>query len=456
MTDTSTLIPTLKHRLLSGGAWALGGRITLAFIGLATNALLARLLSPAELGAYFLAYSVVGFCTALGTLGLTKAVVRFVAESVGLKQYGRARHSIKLALRFGSLGAVTLGLAYLLFGGTFAGRLFESPAIAAVTGVTAGWIVVAVVQGILVETFRGFHDIRMTTILGGIANGNGMLTGGLLSFMLLMLFLFRGEASLTTVMLLAVASGSTSALLAGFLLRRKVNSLPQDKSGVQFGGGQMMHVAWPLMITNLAMFANGQSSIWIAGAFLGQEEVALYGAAFRLMMYVAVPLQLANMVVPPLIAEMHFRGRTEELESTLRAAATISGVPSFLLLAVFVLFGGEIMGFIFGNYYSEAAVLLVMLSLGQGVRIWVGSSGQALMMTGHQSTVMVLTIITGLLTVMGAVWIVQHYGAIGVASVFAGSIILQSFISLLIVKKKVGIWTHAGLYGLLSMVRRGQ
>lgn len=41
----------IKQRLPSGGAWTLGGRITLTFIGLATNALLAVISSANHYGA---------------------------------------------------------------------------------------------------------------------------------------------------------------------------------------------------------------------------------------------------------------------------------------------------------------------------------------------------------------------------------------------------------------------
>lgn len=446
----------VKHRLLSGGAWALGGRVVLAFIGLVTNALLARLMSPAELGVYFLAFSIVIICARLGALGLETAVVRFVAESVGLGQHSRVRSSIKLALGLGSLGAVVAGLAYLLFGGRLASLLFDSPALAAVAGVMAGWIAVVVLQGILVETFRGFHDIRMTTILGGMNNGNGVLTGGLLSLSLLALFMFKGEASLITVMVLAAASGATSTLLAGWLLRRRVSSLPQDTSGSQFSSGQMMHVAWPLMVTTLAAFAVGQSSIWVAGAFLGQEDVALYGAAYRLTVYVAIPLQIANMVAPPLIAEMYAQGQMQDLERTLRSITTVAGVPAFLLLAAFVLFGGPIMGLLFGDYYREAAALLALLSLGQIVAVWAGSCGKALMMTGHQIIMMTTAIATGLITVTGAIWAAQHYGTTGIACAAAAGAALQNVAMLLAVRKKVGVWTHAGLPTLLSKARGEQ
>src|SRR3712207_6782370 len=40
--------PSVKRRLLSGSAWATGGRMITAAAALATNALLARLLSPQD------------------------------------------------------------------------------------------------------------------------------------------------------------------------------------------------------------------------------------------------------------------------------------------------------------------------------------------------------------------------------------------------------------------------
>ena len=75
-------------RMLSANAaccraavWVAGGRITTAFAALATNVLLARLLSPEDLGVYFLAFSLVQVGAGLGPLGLDHAVLRFLPES---------------------------------------------------------------------------------------------------------------------------------------------------------------------------------------------------------------------------------------------------------------------------------------------------------------------------------------------------------------------------------------
>jgi Na+-driven multidrug efflux pump len=151
----------LRHRLLSGGSWAFGGKMLVALTGLISSALLARLLTPQALGTYFLAYSILSVGTALADLGLARSVVRLVAEGMGLSHFGRVRCVIGVVLGVGTLGALGVGLAYLLFGDDLAKAVFNAPALAAITGLVAGWIMVVTLQGLVGETFRGFHDVRL-------------------------------------------------------------------------------------------------------------------------------------------------------------------------------------------------------------------------------------------------------------------------------------------------------
>src|ERR687893_2632992 len=106
----------LKRRLLSGGAWAFGSKILVALAGLVSSALLARLLTPQALGTYFLALSILNVGTSLGALGLTKTVVRLVAQCMGLNLFGKVRRVIRVVVGVCTLGALGVGFAYLLFG----------------------------------------------------------------------------------------------------------------------------------------------------------------------------------------------------------------------------------------------------------------------------------------------------------------------------------------------------
>jgi len=80
---------SLRFHLLSSGLWAAAGRGTTGLAELAIYVLLARLLTPADYGAYFLAMSVVLFGALLGSLGLNQAVVRVVLCESPPAPYGR-------------------------------------------------------------------------------------------------------------------------------------------------------------------------------------------------------------------------------------------------------------------------------------------------------------------------------------------------------------------------------
>src|ERR687889_1965657 len=220
----------LKRRLLSGGAWAFGSKILVALAGLISSVLLARLLTPQALGTYFLAYSILSVGTSLGALGLTGTVVRLVAEGMGLNLFGRVRRVISVVIGVGTLGALGVGLAYLLFGDDLAKAIFNAPSLAAITGLVAGWLIVGTLQDLLGETFRGFHDIRLASILGGQVGGGttGVATLALLTSSLLVLWLVKGQATLATVVLLAICSGGVNTLVAGWLLHRRVTRLPSQ------------------------------------------------------------------------------------------------------------------------------------------------------------------------------------------------------------------------------------
>ena len=172
--------------------------------GIVTTGLLARMLSEQELGAYFLALSIVSLGAVVGSLGLPKTVVGLVAESMGVGRSGRARRVIRTVLGLGVFGALGIGLAYLLVGDLVSEHLFHSSLLVGVTGLLAGWIAIAVVQEITAEAFRGFHDIRLATLLGGLATAGksgGLIMRVLLLGVLVLLSVRSEQTSLATVML---------------------------------------------------------------------------------------------------------------------------------------------------------------------------------------------------------------------------------------------------------------
>ena len=449
---------TLRRRLLSGSTWALGGKIGAATIGIVTTGVLTRLLTKQEFGVYLLAFSIISLGAVIGSLGLPKTVLRFVAESITLGQPGRARRAIYTALGLGVLGALCISLAYFFIVGDLVSRyLFHSSALVAVIGLTAGWMAISTMQEIMAETFRGFHDIRMATLFGGLATGGksaGLIMRVMLLACLVLLLATVGHTDLRTVMLASVGAGAASSLLAALFLHNKISSLGTQGMENPISVGDELRDAFPILIISLTSFILlSAADLWILNYFGSKDEVAVYGVAARLVTFIAMPLLLTNLVLPPIIAEMYARDRTAELEGTLRSFSTLSGVPSLLVLILFMLLGGPILGLVYGAKLfppgslaiHQGAIVLVLLSAGKLAAVWAGSCGAVLQFTGHQRSMLRVNLLTSPLFIIGALLVVRDYGPIGIASMTAAVTVLQNAALVLVAKRKTGMWTHVSL-----------
>jgi O-antigen/teichoic acid export membrane protein len=177
--------------------------------------------------------------------------------------------------------------------------------------------------------------------------------------------------------------------------------------------------------------------------FCSRDEVALYGAAWRLAQVVALPIAIANAVIPPLIAELHAGKQKAELERLLRRSASWGGIPATVACLLAVIAGGGILSLVYGQFYRAAALPLALLSIGQAANVLAGSSGFALMMTGNEKTMLATTFASGAFFFMGELLATPRLGTGGAAGVAAGAMILQNVLMLLFVRKRLGIWTHA-------------
>ncbi len=73
--------------------------------------------------------------------------------------------------------------------------------------------------------------------------------------------------------------------------------------------------------------------------------------------------------------------------------------------------------------------------------------------TGHQKTLLVITIATSVPTLLAMLATVEPYGIAGVALSRAVGQIVQNGIVLLVVKRKTGMWTHVGFKGMSQFWR---
>ncbi|MFC1844172.1 flippase [Thermodesulfobacteriota bacterium] len=446
MASSSDIIHSLlKKRLFSGGLWAIAGSMLTALMGLIVNALLSRLLTPEEFGAYFLTFSFATVSMLLARLGLGAAVVRLIAESIGLNNLGRARAIIKKIFILATIGILLVCTIIAMgFGQWLSLELMKSSLMYSVIGLVPILIAINTYRSLIAETFRGFHDIKFASIF------NGLISSIFSALFFAVLWIVWGHSNLKEILLLSIVAGAMSTLMSFFVLTRKIQTLENDgKVRIK----EILAISSPLLVVNLALYVFTQADIWVIGAFRSQEDVAVYGAAVRLVQLVAMPLLIVNSVVPPVIAELFAQGKKEELEKILQKTASIACLPTFVILVIYFLFSGPILSLVYGDFYYQGASVILILSFGQLVSVWAGSCGLTLMMSGYQTIMMGITLFSGFVTMALNLFVVNRYGVTGVAGATAFGWGLQNIIMLLTVRYKVGIWTNADSRSLRSIIQ---
>ncbi len=432
-----------ERAVLLGTGWALTGKVFAVVLAFATNVFLARQLPASSLGAYFLTQSIVMIAALIAQLGLNQAVVKMIAELLGRSNEGEIRKVLRIAFSWTAIGASLVGaIIYFGLGSWLSSHVFASSVMGSVVGLTAIWVFVAAFQSLFAEVFRGFHDIRAASLIGGQGGLGGLVTLAISLVALAATSYIIPALNVGYVIALNVGSTAAGILIAALMLRPRIRSLRSSTSVVT--ETTVMRLAMPLLVNNMMIFIIAQSDIWIVGAFLGAESVAIYGVAAMLVKYVASANLLINAVMPPIVASMYSQARYAELEKLLRRTATVAGLPAVAVLALFAGVASEVLATLYGPSFSAGAVILVVLSIGQLVNVWTGSASVVLAMTGHETTLMRISLATGVISAGLVALAAKYFGIVGVAVASALGLILMNVLMLVAVKRYTNMWTHMG------------
>ena len=426
-------MPLSGNKLIVDVVWVLTGRVVSMLSGLLVIAFITRLLNAAEVGFYFLCFSLVSILSLVSQLGMNIAVVRLIAESLSNNRREQAASVAMLALQLVGKAVVILSCLGVFYAFIRPPEIFASLSLDRyVLLVLALWFSSQTMLGITAECLRGYHDVRAATLYG-------VTLPGLLSVaFMFILWGLAGTSRIETVLGLLAGSIALSTVLGAVRLRNKM--LPSHGNGRMDLSG-LISVAWPMWSTNITLLLLTQADIWIIGSFLTVDDVAVYGAATRLILAISISLMILNSVVSPFIADLYSRQEHARLERTLRTGTTLAAIPSALVLVVFYLAGEPLLELLYGPFYSNGYLVLVVLGAGQLFNVISGPCGMVLLMTGYQRTMMVISVITSALAIVTSIYAAIHVGILGVAAVFSGAMIVQNFLMMYFARKRTGINT---------------
>ncbi len=436
---------SVSQRLLRGGIIAILGRTAVAVGVVLVNALVARLLSPAETGLFFLALSIVTVGAVIADFGFGKTLLRVIPDAVISGQQARAVHHIKHVFIAVSLTVLATTLVLVSPAGIWlAEKLSQGHLLADLMPLIALWLIVTVVTSLLAETCRGFHYIAAAIFFGAALTGLGNIL--IVSIILAAAWYVSIAITLKQLIIIFILAGLFLSIMAILKIRKQLQTWQQGKSDGSIK--RLFIMAWPFWISSMALILMTHAEIWILGYLRPPEEVAAFGLVARVALLVSFPLVIVNSVLPPLISELYANDDVQKMERMLQVSAGLTTLCSLAIFLVLLVLGEWLPVFLFGDNYSGNWKVMMILAVGWLFHVWAGSGGFVLNMTDNQKSAMIINLVVGGLTLLVGLWLTGLYGGLGMAIASSSGIVLVNILMLIVIRYKLDIRIYAGLAGL--------
>ncbi|HEV2840229.1 MAG TPA: oligosaccharide flippase family protein [Chthoniobacterales bacterium] len=398
---------------LKRGAWTnLIALLASNFRGVFTF-LVARLLGPAALGVFSVAWATTDLVSKIGIFGLDDTIITFIARSEAAGDRARSRALFRLAVLLGVLQCAILAVVSITLVRLFGRRLgLDAEMMAALSVMLCAMPVVALYR-INTAVSRGMKVMRHDIFSRG-------LTETIVTTLAFLAALWFGLETFAPEIAVIVGMGA-SGVIALFLAASLFRSAPTQPVAVSFRpeARRLLAYAAPISAYDLLNSVIVRLDVVMLGCFVGRAPgvtlttLGIYGAVVEVAGGLRKINQAFNPIFAPIVAGLTAEGDQEH------AAAAFSRVAQWMLwillplVAVMVLAGSVILG-IYGPAFREGGMWLGIVATACATNAFV-SLAETVIMVQKPRLNLLNSIITCAVALTANLWLISRFGVTGAA-----------------------------------------
>src|ERR1041385_4775003 len=375
--------------------------------------LVARLLGPAALGIFSVAWSTTDIISKIGVLGLDNAITTFIARSEAVGDRARSRSFFHGAVVLGVVQSVVTAVIVIVALRFFNDRLHVQPQVVsaltlvlcAMPGLALYRISTAVSRGMKVMQ----HDIYSRGMTEPIVTT--------LAFLLAVAVGFKESSPEVAAIVGTAASGLIALALASTLFRHV--PVQADVVSPFREARSLLGYAAPISIYQLINAFISRLDLLMLGYFVGRAPgvtlatVGVYSAVIGTANGLRKVNQAFNPIFAPVVAGMTATGDHQI------AAATYARLAQWMLwillplVAVLSLAGSTIL-LIYGPAFWQGGLWLGIVALASATNAFV-SLGETVIMVQRPHLNLLHSSITCVVAFAGLLWLIPRFGPLGAA-----------------------------------------
>jgi O-antigen/teichoic acid export membrane protein len=398
---------------LKRGAWTnLIATLVSNFRGIFTF-LVARLLGPAALGIFSVAWATTDLLSKIGIFGLDDAIITFIARAEAAGDRARSRALFRLAAFLGLtqcaiVAAISISVVWL-----FGARFGLDPRMGAALCVMLCAMPGVALYRINTAVSRGMKVMRHDIFSRGVTETIGTTVAFLIAFWLG----FKTFAPEIAVIAGMAASGVVAFILARSLFR----SAPPRGPGISYWteSRRLLSYAAPISAYNLLNAVIVRLDVVMLGCFIGRAPgvtlttVGIYGAVVEVAGGLRKVNQAFNPIFAPVVAGMTMDGAQEQ------AAAAFSRVAQWMLWILFppvavMIFAGPVILSIYGPVFQQGGIWLIIVAIACATNAFV-SLAETVIMVQKPRLNLLNSLVTCAVAFTANLWLISRFGVTGAA-----------------------------------------
>ncbi len=280
------------------------------------------------------------------------------------------------------------------------------------------------------ETIRALDKVYIAELFRNTFKYVSVIFGAII------LFYYHQEAYLVDTFLIGfVALAIITTIIIFRLFKKQNGDLILSNDTNSFSYSFIAHKSYPMAISSLAIFLMMTFDIVFLKKFKGDETVAYYAIAMKLVSILFMINNSVYISVSLKIAQLYTDNNKKELSKALKQSARMI-VALTLPVVLFVCLFSENILYFFGENYTQSKQALLILMAGQLFASFFGVSAIYLNMTGRQGVFQIVLIFAVLLNLILNIILIPMYSMTGAAIAFVSSLLFWNVVTAIIVYRK--------------------
>lgn len=389
------------HRpLVVRGLGSFAAKVLQAISGLVVGVILARLLTPGDVGAY----GIIGSIIAILSIPIQAGVARFLLREV-------ARANIRSEFRrVSSLISWARGLVYFYAASVVLLILFIGMFLPSELSAKLSYLYMAFPAYVLTLFIRVDAGA-----LVGLQNPVAAQSVDLVRNVIIMLFLVAiyyciGRLNLMAALLILGAGAASANLITRLQLSRYTRDASRLEDGIRCLRGVL-----PYLVIGSVSVLVARLDIILIGVISGRVEAGFFLIASQFAGLILFGLSSLQVTVAPHFIRYSGNGNMRDLKRLLKISMICSATFGAICLILLWAFGPTIIGALYGKNYSEVNEIILVLSAAYLIQSCGGIYTSLLSTTGHEGKTLRSVLLASFVKLAIAPVLIFFYGATGAA-----------------------------------------